>query len=211
MVAPLDPACPLPSWPSRRSPEGAEAVPASDGPSMAAPTTTEQLLELVNNSGLLDPQRVADYARDRRAAGTLPAAPAELADALVRDGLLTRFQAKQLLSGRYRNFVLSGKYKILQPLGAGGMGQVFLCEHAIMRRHVALQLLPPGQSGDPAAVERFHREVRAVAQLRHPNIVTAHDADRDGKLHFLVMEYIDGFTLDRLVKAEGPLPPARAA
>jgi tRNA A-37 threonylcarbamoyl transferase component Bud32 len=178
---------------------------------MSPPTTAEQLLELLNKSGLLDPQRLQEYARERRAAGTLPAAPEELADVLVADGLLTRFQAKQLLCGRHRNFILSGKYKILQPLGAGGMGQVFLCEHAIMHRRVALKLLPSGQAEDPSAVERFHREVRAVARLRHPNIVTAHDADRDGDLHFLVMEYIDGLTLDRLVKEEGPLAPAQAA
>jgi tRNA A-37 threonylcarbamoyl transferase component Bud32 len=178
---------------------------------MSPPTTAEQLLELLNKSGLLDPQRLEQYARERRAAGTLSAAAHVLADALVGDGLLTRFQAKQLLCGRYRNFVLSGKYKILQPLGAGGMGQVFLCEHAVMRRRVAVKLLPSAKAEDPSAVERFHREVRAVARLRHPNIVTAHDADRDGNLHFLVMEYIDGLTLNRLVKEVGPLPPAQAA
>src|SRR5262249_16900543 len=88
---------------------------------------------------------------------------------------------------------------------------VFLCEHTVMRRRVAVKLLSPGHTGDPAAVARFHREARAVARLHHPNIVTAHDVDRDGNLHFLVMEYIDGPTLDQLVRQHGPLPWAQAA
>jgi hypothetical protein len=176
---------------------------------MPPPTTAEQLLELVSRSGLLAPLQLQKYAR-HRAAGALPANPQGLADALVRDGLLTRFQAEQLLTGRSRNFILSGKYKVLRPLGAGGMGQVFLCEHTLMRRLVAVKLLPSGLAGDAAAVERFHREARAVARLHHPNIVTAHDADRDGDRHFLVMEYVDGPTLDQLVKQDGPLPAARA-
>src|SRR5262245_56980875 len=151
------------------------------------PTSAEQLLELVGKSGLLDAPRLEELARRAGA----PATARELADALVREGVLTGFQAGQLLLGRHRAFVLAGKYKILQPLGAGGMGQVFLCEHAVMRRRVAVKLLPPGLAGDPAAVERFRREARAAARLHHPNIVTAHDADRDGDCHFLVMEYID--------------------
>src|SRR5262249_24927197 len=75
---------------------------------------------------------------------------------------------------------------------------------------VAVKLLPSSLAGDPAAVERFQREARAVARLHHPNIVTAHDADRDGNRHFLVMEYIDGHTLDRLVKQTGHLPVSLA-
>src|SRR5262245_57554492 len=178
---------------------------------MPPPTTAEQFLDQVGKSGLLDPPRLEEYARQQRAAGALPPTPQGLADALVRDGLLTRFQAEQLLAGRSRNFILSGKYKVLRPLGAGAMGQVFLCEHAVMGRLVAVKLLPSGRAGDPAAVERFHREARAVARLHHPNIVTAHDADRDGNRHFLVMEYVDGHTLDQLVKQTDPLPAARAA
>src|SRR4051812_46728225 len=99
---------------------------------MSAPATAEQPLGLVEKSGLLDPPRLEEYLRRRRAAGVLPGGPRELADELVRDGLLTRYQAAQLLAGRWRSFVLSGKYKVLGPLGAGGMGQVFLCEHLVM-------------------------------------------------------------------------------
>jgi serine/threonine protein kinase len=172
--------------------------------------TAEQLIELIKKSGLVAAAELDEHLRRRRAAA-LTLTPVELADALVRDDVLTLFQARQLLQGRHKNFVLSGKYKILQPLGAGGMGQVFLCEHAVMHRQVAIKMLPPAQASDPAAVARFHREVRAVARLAHPNIVTAHDADRDGSHFFLVMEYIDGQTLHHLVKRGGAVPPHEAA
>src|SRR5581483_4607320 len=118
--------------------------------------------------------------------------------------------ADQLLQGRWRNFVLSGKYKILGPLGAGGMGYVFLCEHQIMRRRVAIKVLPL-RSSDFLSTERFHREARAVAQVKHTNIVGGYDIDQDGKRHFLVMEYIDGSTFRAIVKGHGPLAPLRAA
>ena len=91
-----------------------------------------------------------------------------MADALVAEGLITRFQADQMLRGRWRNFILGGKYIILEPLGAGGMGTVYLCSHRIMRRPVAVKVLPAVQADDPGAVERFQREAQAVAQLRTP-------------------------------------------
>jgi serine/threonine protein kinase len=175
------------------------------------PATADQLLELLRKSGLLEPARLEEYLGVRPCAGAPPATPRGLADALVRDRLLTSFQADQLLRGRWRQFILAGKYKILRPLGAGAMGQVFLCEHVVMRRRVAVKLLPAALASDPAAVRRFHREARAVARLGHPNVVGAHDVDRDGKLHFLVMEYVEGTDLAKLVKRQGPLPVARAA
>src|SRR5262249_34156773 len=133
---------------------------------MPAPTTAEQLLELIKKSGLVTSEELEEHIRRRRAA-VLALTPIEPADALGHDDVLTLFQARQLLQGRHKNFILSGKYKILQPLGAGGMGQVFLCEHAVMHRQVAIKMLPPALASDPAAVARFHREVRAVAQLAH--------------------------------------------
>jgi serine/threonine protein kinase len=178
---------------------------------MPAPVTLEDFLAIVGKSRLLDPSALATYLQHRRGAPTPLTGPRDLAEALVHDGLLTPFQAEQLLLGRWRNFVLSGKYKVLDHLGAGGMGSVFLCEHLVMRRRVALKVLPAGQARDPGALERFRREARAIACLSHPNIVTAYDTDRDGDLHFLVMEYIDGSSLAEVVRARGPLDPLRAA
>src|SRR4029450_13349026 len=103
-----------------------------------------------------------------------------------------------------------GKYKVLEKLGAGGMGQVFLCEHELMRRRVAVKVLPTAKAEDQASLERFYREARAVAAVDHPNIVRAYDIDQDENLHFLVMEYVDGTNLQDLVKKVGPLDPIRA-
>ncbi len=177
---------------------------------MPAPLTAEQFLDLTRKSGLLDRQDLDAYLQRRRAAGPLPDGARALAEALVRDGMLTRFQAEQLLQGRWREFILNGKYRVLGPLGSGGMGQVFLCEHQVMRRRVAVKVLP-GRSGDPVALERFRREARAVAQLDHPNIVGGHDIDQHGTLHFLVMEYVDGSNFQAIVARGGPLDPLRAA
>jgi serine/threonine protein kinase len=177
---------------------------------MPVPSTTDEFLDLTAKSGLLEPKDLAKYLQRRQAAGILSEDPKKLATLLVREGLLTRFQANQLLRGKWRNFILSGKYKILGPLGSGGMGHVFLCEHQVMQRRVAIKVLPPRSSG-PKALERFRREARAVAQLHHNNIVGGHDIDQSDKLHFLVMEYIDGSTFHAIVKNTGPMDPIRAA
>ncbi|HSQ55989.1 MAG TPA: serine/threonine-protein kinase, partial [Gemmata sp.] len=91
-----------------------------------------------------------------------------------------------------------------------GMAQVFLCEHKLMRRRVAIKVLPTAKAEDPSSLERFYREARAVAAVDHPNIVRAYDIDRDENLHFLVMEYVDGTNLQELVKKVGALDVLRA-
>src|SRR5215467_16119130 len=108
-----------------------------------------------------------------RAAGQMPADPAKLAIQLVRDGILTHFQAEQFLQGKWRRFTI-GKYKVLERLGSGGMGSVYLCEHKFMRRRVAVKVLPAAKAEDQASLERFYREARAAAALDHPNIVRAY-------------------------------------
>lgn len=102
------------------------------------------------------------------------------------------------------------RYRILDQLGAGGMGVVYKAEHRMMGRTVALKVMAPHLTAKPDAVERFRREVKAAAQLSHANIVTAHDADEADGLHFLVMEFVDGISLDRLVARKGPQPVAMA-
>ena len=95
-------------------------------------------------------------------------------------------------------------------LGVGGMGVVYEAEHRLMARRVALKVIRRDLMSKPVAVERFRQEVKAAARLAHPNIVTAHDAEQAGDVHFLVMECIDGISLGRLVKERGPLPVAQA-
>src|SRR6266568_3050042 len=177
---------------------------------MAAPATTDEFLDLIRKSGVAEEKRFDAWLQKAKSNGALPDKPAEAAGLLVRDGVLTHFQAEQILGGKWKRFTI-GKYKVLEKLGAGGMGSVYLCEHKLMRRRVAVKVLPTAKAEDPAALERFYREARAVAALDHPNIVRAYDIDQDEKLHFLVMEYVDGSSLQEIVKRVGPLDPIRAA
>jgi serine/threonine protein kinase len=176
---------------------------------MPAPANNDDLLDLVRKSGVLEEKKLDAYLGKLRAAGPLPSEPSKLAGYMVRDGLLTNFQAEQLMLGKWRRFNI-GKYKVLERLGAGGMGSVFLCEHKLMRRRVAVKVLPTAKAEDPSSLERFYREARAVAALDHPNIVRAYDIDQDENLHFLVMEYVDGASLQEIGKKVGPLDVVRA-
>ena len=178
---------------------------------MPGPASIEAFLELGYKSGLLEKKVVEEY-RQRGSQAELSAeTPGQLAHAMVRDGLLTDFQADSLLAGKWRGFVINDKYKLLQKVGAGGMGSVYLCEHIHMRRRIALKVLPLSMAKDAEAVERFYREARAVAALDHPNIVRAHDIDHEDDLHFLVMEFIDGSNLFDIIRRHGAMAVARAA
>jgi molecular chaperone DnaK len=95
-----------------------------------------------------------------------------------------------------------GEYVILEQIGAGGGGQVFKAEHRRMERIVALKILP---RTTPLAVKRFHHEVKAAAKLIHPHIVTAFDAGEYDGIPYLVMEYVEGKSLTRVVEENGPL------
>jgi hypothetical protein len=103
------------------------------------------------------------------------------------------------------------RYRLLQKLGEGGMGAVWLAYDTKLDRHVALKLLPPQRLHDADAVARFRREAKALAQLSHPGIVQAYDSDAEGGQHFLVMEYVEGLSLARLLKEQGKLSPGLAA
>lgn len=102
------------------------------------------------------------------------------------------------------------RYKVGRFLGAGGMGLVYQAEHRVMERPVALKIIHRDLIRHPRAIDRFHQEVKAAARLSHPNIVTAYDAEQAGETHFLVMEYVDGINLARLVAKRGPLGVAHA-
>lgn len=173
---------------------------------MPAPTTCPEFLDFIRKSGLVQPERLDAFLR--RYAGS-DEEPSKIALGLIQEGLLTNFQARQLLRGRYRGFAI-GKYLLLEQLGEGGMGKVFLCEHMLMRRRVAIKVLARELAADPGTIERFQREARAVASLDHPNIVRAHDVDCEGENHFIVMEYVDGASLHEIVRKKGPMEIDRA-
>ncbi len=176
---------------------------------MATPTSTSDFLILLRSSKLLAEDSLDRYLISLENLDSMTAI--KLARKMLQDGLLTSFQADHLLKGRYKNFFI-GKYKVLRPLGSGGMSQVFLCEHVVMRHWVALKLLHVSEGDDPSAISRFVREARAAASVNHPNVVRAHDFDQaEGKYHYIVMDYVDGVNLHDLVKKLGPLPPEQAA
>lgn len=100
----------------------------------------------------------------------------------------------------------AGEYEILAELGRGGMAAVYLAYEPALRRQVAIKVMSPGLLLDAGMVERFKREATTVAGLRHPNIVTIYSVREGEDLHYFVMEYIQGLSLDRLLKAHGALP-----
>jgi serine/threonine protein kinase len=171
------------------------------------PASTAALLNLVRVSGIH-----AGVALDEQLAEgpELPPEPGRAAEMLVRRGVLTRFQAKQLLAGRHKGFRL-GAYVILDLLGQGGMGAVYLAEHSTLRRRVALKVLRTQKAPDArVSVERFLREARAVAALDHPNIVRIHDVAQEADVHYLAMEYVEGQTLDRILARGNGIGAAQA-
>ena len=133
---------------------------------------------------------------------------------LVQHALLTEYQAGRVEAGTTYGLVL-GSYRVLDRLGAGGMGVVFKAEHVDMRRPVAIKVLVLHGDHDPRIEQRFLREIRVVAQLQHPNIVAAMDAGKTSApgsptLRYFVMELVPGQDLEEYINATGPIPTAQA-
>ena len=168
---------------------------------------TSAFLRNLRASALLDEAQLAEIEQ-------WPAAVASndrtLAQELVTKGVLTRFQAEQILAGRTQGFII-GPYVVCDRIGAGGMGKVYKAIHRQMQRTVALKVLPRARRADPGAHARFMREVRATAQLSHPNIVIAHDVGDEQDVTYLVMEYVAGQDLAQIIAQQGRLEPGRAA
>jgi eukaryotic-like serine/threonine-protein kinase len=109
------------------------------------------------------------------------------------------FEAKQI-----------GQYRLIKLLGAGGMGEVYLAEHRMLKRPCAIKLIHPEQAGDPQVLARFEREVQMTARLSHWNTVEIYDYGRtDDGTFFYVMEYLPGLALEELLHRHAPLPPER--
>jgi response regulator RpfG family c-di-GMP phosphodiesterase/tRNA A-37 threonylcarbamoyl transferase component Bud32 len=148
---------------------------------------------------------------DLTAASTL-----ELAQTLIAQGLLTDFQLARIYAGQTFGLVL-GNYRIVERLGAGGMGVVYKAEHLHMKRAVAIKVLVADEADQSIFLQRFYSEMQATAVLSHPNIVLAFDAGEvavpnsaNQVLHYLVMECVQGQNLEQLVFQQGPLSVERA-
>lgn len=132
----------------------------------------------------------------------------QLAQQLIEMELLTPYQAEQLKAGKTRLHL--GPYVITDWLGQGGMGQVFKAVHEMMGRESAVKVLPLNKA-TPEAIASFRREMRMQARLDHPNLVRAYDAGHDGNVHYLVVEYVEGTDLRKLVREQKKLTMQQAA
>ncbi|MFT3878694.1 MAG: serine/threonine-protein kinase [Gemmatales bacterium] len=180
---------------------------------MAVVTSVDNFLDVVRKSKVLDDEKFSQFIE--RLSTTEPPLdrPEQVAQRLYKEGLLSYFQSKQLLQGRWRRFIIGQKYKLIELIGQGGMGAVYLCEHLSLKRPVAVKVMPEEKVKAPGVLERFQREARAISQLDHNNIVRAYDMGCDEGVHFMVMEFVDGVNLERLVTKhfkETGLPISRA-
>ena len=132
----------------------------------------------------------------------------KLATQLIKMNVVTAYQADQLMTGRTK--LNLGPYIITGWIGQGGMGQVFKGTHEMLGRESAIKVLPLHKT-TPDAIANFRREIRAQAMLDHPNLVRAYDAGEDGNVHYLVVEYVPGTDLRRLVRTKGKLSVQQAA
>ena len=172
-------------------------------------------LDRVQRSGLVPEARLSQLRQELDNQGVDLANPDAVAAALVERGALTQWQVDKLLQGKHKGFFL-GSYRLLRPLGKGGMGAVFLAQHEMMRRQCAIKVLPQTQIDKHSSVlDRFYVEAQAVAALDHPNIVRAYDVSKEVKdnkeIHYLVMEFVEGQDAQATVQETGPLDYVKAA
>ena len=167
-----------------------------------AKVDSDRLVELIKLSRTVDDsaleKALSDVSEDVRASSE------KLVEHFIEAGLLTRWQADNLLTGKHKGFRLDN-YRLKRKLGRGGMSTVYLAQHALMKREAAIKVLPRRRIEDSSYLARFHREAQAAAALDHPNIVRIYDVTADGNVHYIAMEFIDGPDLQTRVANEGRL------
>ncbi|MGN6134038.1 MAG: serine/threonine-protein kinase [Aureliella sp.] len=165
-------------------------------------------------SGLVTPQaldyvqRVARHRLQQTGQGSEEVSDRFLAEILIEQELVTPYQADQLMAGRTK--LNLGPYIVTDWIAQGGMGQVYKAVHQVMGRVCAVKVLPLARATQLAR-DSFIREIRMQAKLDCPYLVRAFDAGQDGKIHYLVTEFVPGMDLRRLVRQRGPLPVQQAA
>jgi len=174
-----------------------------------------QLLHRLRDEGVILPDEWEALGHEQQALVGQASSKDDMIASLADVGLLTDFQAGRVLAGGAHHLVF-GNYRIIERIGAGGMGVVYRGEHTLMRRQVAIKVLQASLDEDKTTLHRFFAETRALALIRHTNIVWAFDAGsiRPADLesywwHYLVMELLNGSDLERLVPTT-PLSPTRA-
>lgn len=180
------------------------------------PAAGRMYLDLLLRLRIISPAETRQFLDSALARLPSYTTPDAIGRALVEAELLTDYQLERILAGATHGLVL-GNYRVLERLGAGSMAMVFLAEHVLMKRRVAIKVLPQDEDCPPALLQRFYSEIHLLADLHHPNIVTAFDA---GELPpagpgmpaiiYLVMERVDGGDLEQYVMEHG-LPPISQA
>jgi eukaryotic-like serine/threonine-protein kinase len=165
--------------------------------------TAAELLAAIEASGILSEAKWREV-QERFDQRLNPGDSLAFAHELVKDGTLTEFQARRLLKGK--KSLTFGRYALLDHIGEGGRGRVFKARHRLMDRVVALKVLLPSSVLNETAVSRFFREMKIVALLEDPNVVRAIDADVHEGCPYIVMEYLEGDDLEKVVARRGPLP-----
>jgi len=196
-------------------------TPLPDGPSLIPadadlPAASRTFLDSLVRIHLVGPSHIGLFLRDAARRPDQLANPDSLGHALVQAGVLTPYQLDRIQAGTTHGLIL-GNHRVLERLGSGSMGVVFLAEHTLLRRRVAVKVLPVDEHLPPSLLERFYGEMRVLADLHHPNVVTAFDAGRlppahpgSPSLHYLVMELVPGGDLEQFVCDNGILPMAQA-
>lgn len=167
------------------------------------PDSAQKVLHELTAAGLVSADQATDFDVE------LKTGAEALLSRLVADGHITAYQSEKFLHGQASD-IYFGDYVVLEKLGQGGMGTVLLAKHRRMDRQVAIKVLPVTALDSEAAVARFYQEVKVAAQLTHPNIVHAYDAGEHHGFHYLVMEYVPGHDLARVLSELGPIPPLLA-
>ena len=171
---------------------------------MPRPATLTDAIDLVRKSALLDDGALKAFVTRTKDRGLRGLTTDLLLARMVEESLLTQFQARQLAEGRWRGLVL-GDYALKARIGRGGMGQVFLGEHRTLKRIVAIKVLNASLADDPVAKARLEREAQATAALDSPHIVKVYGFDAGHSPPYMVMEYVDGVSLQALVALTGTL------
>ena len=174
-----------------------------------------RLSDFVSNlkkSGLVDSTALERF-RAQLPEGSESDAAARFARLLIKQGMLTTYQARKVLGGATRGFFLAD-YRILRALGEGGMGKVYLAAHKSDGQRVAIKVLPPSKAvGGSQSLIRFRREMELSRRATHPNLARTIDVGQAGDVHFMILEYVPGESLYQLVKHPrgGPLRVPDAA
>lgn len=163
----------------------------------------QELIKNLTESGLLSDDEIGTIHDSISSRENIRSAES-FARELVRQNHLTKLQAAAVLKGKTKNLVF-GEYIVLEKIGSGGMGQVFKAKHKPTGKLVAVKVLSADAVKNRRLIERFKKEARAVARLKHPNIVRAYEAGKINRIRYLVMEYVEGENMLARVKRKGPL------